>query len=942
MFNPHRSSWGLGSRFLRLLALPLCLLCVVVALASWATLPVQATSVLPQVVASEVICDNQSPCFSSLQSVAAWGYVPFGGVGSSGAYTLHAYWTYNSLNSAIDWGLWQPTLPQAGTYDVYIWYPHFPGTAPETNSARYQVHHASGDQFVTWNQAVNAGMWNKLTTVNCVAGAACYVRLTDATSETSGTRRVWFDAVRFVLTTYTVTGVVRDGGGVGMAGVTVSDGTRTAVTDGTGSYTLNAVPVGSYTLTPTKSGYSFAPGSLGLTVANNLSGQNFTGTLLTYTVSGRIADGTSTGIAGVTVADGTRSAVTDSSGTYTLTGVLPGSYTLTPTKSGYSFSTATRNVTVSASNLPGQDFTGTLLTYTVSGRIVDGTSTGIAGVTVADGTHTAITDVSGTYTLTGVLPGSYTLTPTKSGYSFSAATRNVTVSASNLPGQDFTGTQNTYTVSGRIVDSSSTGIAGVTVADGTRTAVTDSTGSYTLTGVLPGSYTLTPTKSGYSFSTATRNIIVSASNLPGQDFIGTLIETGGSWTFLLYLDGDTKSIDGGFVSLFLDDAIKRLETNPNALVRVVALIDGPGNPDTFRITFTPQAQYQALGEKPMDDPATLIAFVQQAQQDFPADHYYLAIADHANGIQGIAWDTTTASDSTALLSPGKLRQALSAITNDGARPLDVVHFDGYSFGLLEDAAMARGFARYVVASENISWGVFAYDRYRAAIGPNTTPSALARSVVEGYAQAVGSHPYTISALDMSHFDAVLTRLNTFADGLTAFMSSQTSTSILVGLRKDSQKFDSGGTPYLTINDDDVYVDLVDFAARAKQKIPSDGVPAAADDLITAITGPQPFVLAEKHRSGSFEDDGKPYTWNLDGAHGISVYYPPRSAGTPFVAYSNGVTFPDFTALSHWKNYLRVSVPPLAPGEPPPSDVMEPLTPLRPASRYNVYLPMLRR
>ncbi len=861
MFNPHRSSWGLGSRFLRLLALPLCLLCVVVALASWATLPVQATSVLPQVVASEVICDNQSPCFSSLQSVAAWGYVPFGGVGSSGAYTLHAYWTYNSLNSAIDWGLWQPTLPQAGTYDVYIWYPHFPGTAPETNSARYQVHHASGDQFVTWNQAVNAGMWNKLTTVNCVAGAACYVRLTDATSETSGTRRVWFDAVRFVLTTYTVTGVVRDGGGVGMAGVTVSDGTRTAVTDGTGSYTLNAVPVGSYTLTPTKSGYSFAPGSLGLTVANNLSGQNFTGTLLTYTVSGRIADGTSTGIAGVTVADGTRSAVTDSSGTYTLTGVLPGSYTLTPTKSGYSFSTATRNVTVSASNLPGQDFTGTLLTYTVSGRIVDGTSTGIAGVTVADGTHTAITDVSGTYTLTGV---------------------------------------------------------------------------------LPGSYTLTPTKSGYSFSTATRNIIVSASNLPGQDFIGTLIETGGSWTFLLYLDGDTKSIDGGFVSLFLDDAIKRLETNPNALVRVVALIDGPGNPDTFRITFTPQAQYQALGEKPMDDPATLIAFVQQAQQDFPADHYYLAIADHANGIQGIAWDTTTASDSTALLSPGKLRQALSAITNDGARPLDVVHFDGCSFGLLEDAAMARGFARYVVASENISWGVFAYDRYRAAIGPNTTPSALARSVVEGYAQAVGSHPYTISALDMSHFDAVLTRLNTFADGLTAFMSSQTSTSILVGLRKDSQKFDSGGTPYLTINDDDVYVDLVDFAARAKQKIPSDGVPAAADDLITAITGPQPFVLAEKHRSGSFEDDGKPYTWNLDGAHGISVYYPPRSAGTPFVAYSNGVTFPDFTALSHWKNYLRVSVPPLAPGEPPPSDVMEPLTPLRPASRYNVYLPMLRR
>ena len=861
MFSPLRSRWLVGSHPLHGLVLPLLLLFLTAPLVIWAAAP----GVTPLAL-TEVICDNQNTaCFSKYESggVGSWGYVPFGGVGSSGAYSGHAYWTYNSLNSAIDWGMWQPNLPQAGTYDVYVWYPYYPGNFPETNSASYQVHHASGDQFVPWNQASSAGQWNKIATVNCTVGTACYVKLTDATNESTNTRRVWFDAVKFTLTTYTVTGTVRDSSGTGIAGVTVSDGTRNAVTDNTGSYTLSAVPVGNYTLTPTKSGYSFTPTTSNLIVAGNLSGQNFTGTLITYSVSGRIVDSSSNALVGVTVTDGTRTALTDASGIYTLTGVLPGSYTLTPTKIGYSFTPTTSNLTV-ADNLSGQNFTGTLLTYSVSGRIVDSSSNALVGVTVTDGTRTALTDASGIYTLTGVLPGSYTLTPTKSGYSFTPATRSATVVAGNLPGQDFT---------------------------------------------------------------------------------ATLLETtGGSWTFILYLDGDTAGLDGGFVALFLADAIQRLETNPNALVRVVALIDGPGSSDTRRVTFTPQAQYQVLGEKPMDDPTTLSEFVQQAQRDFPADHYYLAIADHANGVQGIAWDTTTASDRTALLTPAKLRQALSTITNNGARPLDIVHFDGCSFGLFENAAMTRGYARYVVASENIGWGVFAYDRYRAAVGATTTPALLATDIVKQYAQAVGAYPYTISALDMSRFEAALTGLNSFADRLIAFATgSPANSAILTNLRKTSQKFDSGGTPYLTINDEDLYVDLVDFATRTKQQITSDGIPTAADALITAIsTGNQPFVLFEKHYSGTFENEGKPYSWALDGAHGVSVYYPPRSAGAMFVAYVTGVTFPEFTALSHWKDYLRVGVPPLLPGESPPNDQPEPLALLLPPSRYTVYLPMLRR
>jgi len=420
--------------------------------------------------------------------------------------------------------------------------------------------------------------------------------------------------------------------------------------------------------------------------------------------------------------------------------------------------------------------------------------------------------------------------------------------------------------------------------------------------------------------------------------------TGRSWTFLLYLAGDTFYIDNGDVHVALGRALQPLEQNPNPQVHVVALIDGPNTLDTFRVTFNPQASYQPLGEKRMDDPTTLIEFVQQAQSDFPADHYYLAIADHANGIQGIAWDTTTSSNRKALLTPSDIRQALVTITDNGAHPLDVLHYDGCSFGLLEDAAIGHRLVHYIVASQNIGWGVFAYSDYRDAVGSNTTPADLAVAVAQRYGERVSGqqYPYTISALDVSRMDSVIAALNSLADDLTSFASAnQSNRTLLNNIRSQSQKLDSGGDPYLTINNEDKYVDLVDFATRAKQQVSSDGVPAAADGLVEAITGSQPLVVYESHRSGSFEYCGDVYIWNLDGAHGASIYYPPKAAGAIYGDYTSGVTFPNFHSVSRWHNYLQAGVPPLGPGDPLPDDGPDPLMPL-PFVDYQVYLPIVIR
>jgi serine protease len=81
-------------------------------------------------------------------------------------------------------------------------------------------------------------------------------------------------------------------------------------------------------------------------------------------------------------------------------------------------------------------------TYSVSGTVTNSAGTGISGVTVSNGTVSATTNSSGAYTLTGLANATYTLTPSLSGYSFSPASRSVTVNGANVTGIGFTGTAN--------------------------------------------------------------------------------------------------------------------------------------------------------------------------------------------------------------------------------------------------------------------------------------------------------------------------------------------------------------------------------------------------------------------------------------------------------------------------------------------------------------------
>ena len=301
-------------------------------------------------------------------------------------------------------------------------------------------------------------------------------------------------------------------GGAPLAGVTVmltGSKTGTATTDSNGSYSFTITSEGSYTVTPSKAHYKFAPSALSFNNPTSAQTADFVGTLDRHKVSGRVADRNNAGLAGVNVSlSGAQTATTttDAQGTYSFANLLAGgNYAVSAAKANYSLSPAS----VPFNDLGADqtaDFTGTLLDYAVRGRITSG-GAALAGVTVTlsgSKSGTATTNANGDYSFTAPAEGSYAVTPALKHYTFAPASASFT----NLGGDqtaDFAATLNRHTLSGRVADTNGARVQGVTVTlSGSQsgTATTDANGTYSFTVAEGGDYTVKPSKKNYVFDRA--------------------------------------------------------------------------------------------------------------------------------------------------------------------------------------------------------------------------------------------------------------------------------------------------------------------------------------------------------------------------------------------------------------------------------------------------------
>lgn len=223
-----------------------------------------------------------------------------------------------------------------------------------------------------------------------------------------------------------------------------------------------------------------------------------------YTASGTVRVGSATGppLAGATVSIGGSTATTSGTGYFSIAGILPGTYNATVNKSGYV--TTTTQLTVSK-DLSGLVFSlAPVPTYYLGGTVRAGSGTGPAlpGVTVSIAGKSVVTGSTGAFTITGIPAGTYTLTLQKSGY-VKKTYSGYTVSCNRTGLVFYLVPAPTYTISGTVRTGRATGavLPGATVAIAGKSAVTGSTGTFSISGIAAGNYTLTIYKTGYQKKT---------------------------------------------------------------------------------------------------------------------------------------------------------------------------------------------------------------------------------------------------------------------------------------------------------------------------------------------------------------------------------------------------------------------------------------------------------
>jgi clostripain len=420
---------------------------------------------------------------------------------------------------------------------------------------------------------------------------------------------------------------------------------------------------------------------------------------------------------------------------------------------------------------------------------------------------------------------------------------------------------------------------------------------------------------------------------------------------MLYLDGDNNLYP------YLQRAIAQLEAQPaNPNVNVVVLFDGDRTNDSWRFLVQPGGNYTIgvnkwyMGELNMGDPQTLIDFINWTRSNYPAQNYYLSIANHGRGTSGVAWDDTSNKD---YLTTAELRSALNTATNSGQWHIDVLHYDTCLMAMLENAYQVKDFARYLVASENLGWSVFAYETYVrqgqrvptgvlapyafAAIVPRvnatTTPQQLATDVANAYFDhpSLQGYPRTISAMDLSKVTPVRQALDTLA---SALLSNIQSVKVYVqNARNATQKFDS--RDYYKITQEDEYVDVYHLAAQLRLYVPNSAVQNAAQGVMDAVNGG--LIVVNRRQSGMWGGEQELY-WDLDNAYGVSLYFPPRSGTNDYNRYTSHQLF-RFTAESEWDEFLAGYFGAI--GLPPEPGGDTPLPPMpNPSSR--LYLPVVIR
>ena len=246
------------------------------------------------------------------------------------------------------------------------------------------------------------------------------------------------------------------------------------------------------------------------------------------TISGRVADVNGIGIADAAVHGLPGPPITDSDGLYSVT--VAYGFSGVPVyveKAGYTFRPGVRvyqNITVDQLD---QDYVGTPVILTISGRVTDDSGGGISAAAIKGVPGTPTTDANGYYSIEVEYGySSDAVWVEKAGYTFTPGSRAYSNLTIDKTSQNYSGSVIMLAISGRVTDvATEAGLAGVLINGLPGPPSTDADGHYTVEVEYGFTGNAVPSKAGYyNFSPPSREYSELHSSQSDQNFTGMLIE----------------------------------------------------------------------------------------------------------------------------------------------------------------------------------------------------------------------------------------------------------------------------------------------------------------------------------------------------------------------------------------------------------------------------------
>lgn len=387
--------------------------------------------------------------------------------------------------------------------------------------------------------------------------------------------------------------------------------------------------------------------------------------------------------------------------------------------------------------------------------------------------------------------------------------------------------------------------------------------------------------------------------------------------------------------------MKKIGSNKD--LNIVVQINSPGiNTPTRRfyieknnMNLVSPAQQDFPEKYNSGSPYTLVDCMRWAADDFPADHYFLIVWDHATGVlepglrksfnkkvafsennkleldkgahfiseitqefsnqnkRGICFDDSYQS----YISNQELEFALREIHhNILGRPLDGIGFDACLMGMIEVAKIVAGHSRYMISSQDIEYGTGCdYTRMLQVFtsGP-VSPRNFAQHMVRAYGDAYETiaNDFTQSAFDLTHIEQLEENINEVALMLIQLFDEHKSTNLrsLIKLCKSPQ--------YCTCFDEPSYIDLGHFYKNLLKYLPYTkfenqnrghaSLQKLYKILKEGLQRIKNFVIENATGTG------------VKNAHGVSIYFPEYRLAHSYLRSHFGMT-------NNWSSFLGLYI-----------------------------------